>query len=153
MDRESTRNRHAASTADLAAVAMGAIPGSLIIRGGTLVNVLTALMEKHTDVIVHEGFIAFVGDASGHPVGEDTIEIDASGRFILPGLIDSHMHVESSMVDLPSFTAGILPHGTTTICPDNHEMTNVFGMKAVELDLVLSNQDIGKENVKKYRKL
>ena len=133
MDRESARNRHAASTAALAAVAMGSMPGNLIIRGGTLINVLTARMEEHTDVIVYEGFIAFVGDASGHPVGEDTIEIDASGQFILPGLIDSHMHVESSMVDLPSFAAGILPHGTTAICPDNHEMTNVFGMKAVEL--------------------
>ena len=133
MDRKTARYRQSASTAALAAVAMGKVPGTLIIRGGTLVNVLTARLETNMDVIVHEGFIAFVGDASGHPVGENTVVVDASGRYILPGLIDSHMHVESSMVDLPSFAAGILPHGTTTICPDNHEMTNVFGMKAVEL--------------------
>jgi len=121
------------STTDLAAVAMGRKPGTLIIRNGSLVNVLTGIIEKNTDVIVYGTTIALVGDASSHPIGEDTEVIDATGRFLLPGLIDSHMHVESSMVDLPSFAAGILPHGTTTICPDNHEITNVFGLKAVEL--------------------
>lgn len=138
MNRNEARNRLASSTTALAAVALGTKPGSLIIRGGTLVNVLTARLEKNVDVIVQEGFIAFVGDASGHPVDGATRVIQAEGRFILPGLIDSHMHVESSMVDLPAFAAGILPHGTTTICPDNHEMTNALGLKAVELFWITS---------------
>ncbi|MCK5736599.1 MAG: amidohydrolase family protein, partial [Spirochaetaceae bacterium] len=119
------------STTNLAAVAMGTKPGTLIIRNAALVNVLTGLIEENTDVIVYGSSIALVGDASSHPVGKETKIIDAAGRFLLPGLIDSHMHVESTMVDLPSFAAGILPHGTTTICPDNHEITNVFGLKAV----------------------
>ncbi len=118
---------------ELASVAMGRIPGDMIIRGGKLVNVLTAVIEDNIDVIVYKGYIALVGDASNHPAGEGTEIIDAEGLYIIPGLIDSHMHVESSMIDLVSFAAGILPHGTTTICPDNHEMTNVLGLKAVEL--------------------
>ena len=121
------------STTDLAAAAMGRKPGTLIIRNASLVNVLTGIIEKNTDVIVYGTTIALVGDASSHPIGEETKVIDASGKYLLPGLIDSHMHVESTMVDLPSFAAGVLPYGTTTICPDNHEITNVFGLKAVEL--------------------
>lgn len=128
------------STVDLAATAMGRTPGTLIIRNGILVNVLTGRLEENTDIIVIGSTIALMGDASSHPVGEDTEVIDARGRYILPGLIDSHMHVESTMVDLPSFAAGILPHGTTTICPDNHEITNVFGLKAVELFKLTSEQ-------------
>ncbi len=117
----------------LAAVAMARLPGDLIIRKGKLVNVHTGLIEENCDIIAVDGIIAFAGNADGYPVGEQTQIINADGRYILPGLIDSHMHVESSMVDLPSFARGILPHGTTTICPDIHEMTNVFGLKAVEL--------------------
>lgn len=118
---------------ELSAVAMGQLPGELIIRNARLVNVLTALIEDKTDVIVYGGFIAFVGDASDHPVSDTTKIIEARGKYLVPGLIDSHMHIESSMIDIRSFAAGILPHGTTTICPDIHEMTNVFGLKAVEL--------------------
>ncbi len=120
-------------TKELAAVAMGRIPAELIIKGGTLVNVLTGLLEEKIDVAVYKGFIAFVGDSSDLPIDEKTKLIDASNNYIVPGLIDSHMHVESSMVDLRSLAAGVLVHGTTTICPDIHEMTNVFGLKAVEL--------------------
>ncbi|MBF9016033.1 MULTISPECIES: adenine deaminase [unclassified Oceanispirochaeta] len=133
MDFKTAVIKHSEISRELAAVAMGQLPGEIIIRNGKLVNVLTALIEDKTDVILFGGFIAFVGDASEHPVGDTTQIIDAEGKYIIPGLIDSHMHVESSMIDLRFFAAGILPHGTTTICPDNHEMTNVFGLKAVEL--------------------
>ncbi len=133
MDFRTLINDKTRITEELASVAMGQTAGELIIRNGKLVNVHTALIEENCDVIVYKGFIAYAGDASNHPVSESTQIIDARGQYILPGLIDSHMHVESSMVDLPSFAAGILPHGTTTICPDIHEMTNVFGVKAVEL--------------------
>jgi adenine deaminase len=126
-------NHKAVLSADLAAVAMARQAGDLIIRKGRLVNVHTGMIEDQTDVIAFKGIIAFVGNADGYPVGKNTKIINADGRYILPGLIDSHMHVESSMVDLASFASGILPHGTTTICPDIHEMTNVFGLKAVEL--------------------
>jgi adenine deaminase len=133
MDFKTALIKHSEISRELAAVAMGQLPGEIIIRNGKLVNVLTTLIEDNTDVIMYGGFIAFVGDASDHPVDKNTRIIDAEEKYIIPGLIDSHMHVESSMIDLRSFAAGILPHGTTTICPDNHEMTNVFGLKAVEL--------------------
>jgi adenine deaminase len=120
-------------SSDLAAVAMGHKAADLIIKKGRLVNVHTGFIEESCDVLVSHGIIASVGNADDYPVGENTKVVHAQGKYILPGLIDSHMHVESSMVDLPSFAAGILPHGTTTICPDIHEMTNVFGLRAVEL--------------------
>ncbi len=120
-------------TKELAAVAMGKIPADLILEGGTLAEVCTGRYLSGTDVVVKYGYIALVGDASDVIRDENTKVIDVSGKYILPGLIDSHMHVESTMVELSSFAAGVLSHGTTTICPDNHEITNVLGIKAVEL--------------------
>lgn len=120
-------------TQDLAAVAMGTQPADMIIRNGKLVNVNTATIQEGMDVVVRHGLIALVGNADHVMADENTRIVDAGGRYLVPGFVDSHMHVESTMVDLPSFAAGILPHGTTTIAPDNHEMTNVFGLKAVEL--------------------
>jgi len=117
----------------LSDVAMGRHPADLLIRNGRLVNVITAQVQANISIAVYRGFIALVGDVSHIMVKKDTEIIDAENRYLVPGLIDSHMHVESSMVDLCSFAAGILPHGTTTICPDIHEITNVLGLKAVEL--------------------
>lgn len=128
-----TRNPLHLITKDLAAVAMGNKPADLIIKNGRLVDVCTARVRNHTDIAVFGGCIALVGDASHIQADGNTRIVDASGKYLCPGLIDSHMHVESSMVDLRSFAAGILPHGTTTICPDIHELTNVLGMGAVEL--------------------
>jgi adenine deaminase len=120
-------------TRDLAAVAMGQKPADLILKNGKLVDVCTARVRPCCDIAVYKGNIALVGD-SGHIITDaDTKVVDVKGRYLCPGLIDSHMHVESSMVDLPSFAAGVLPHGTTTICPDIHEITNVLGMDALRL--------------------
>lgn len=120
-------------TRDLTAVAMGFAPADLIIKNGKLVNVNTAQIQPDIDVVIKHGFIALVGNADHVARDENTKIVDAGNRYLVPGFIDGHMHVESSMVDLRSFAAGVLPCGTTTICPDNHEITNVFGMKAVEL--------------------
>lgn len=120
-------------TQDLAAVAMGRQPADLIIRGGRLVNVNVGRIQDNVDVVIRHGWIALVGNADHVLRDGHTRVVEAGGRFLVPGFIDSHMHVESSMVDLRSFAAGVLPHGTTTICPDNHEITNVFGLRAVEL--------------------
>src|SRR5512133_3111407 len=119
-------------TRDMTAVAMGFLPADLIIKNGTLINVNTAQVQPGIDIAIKHGFIALVGNADHVLVDENTKVIDAKGRYLAPGFIDSHMHVESTMVDIRSFAAGVLPHGTTTICPDNHEITNVFGLKAVE---------------------
>jgi len=120
-------------TLDVVATAMGREPADLIIRNGRLVNVNVARIQDGVDVAVRHGIIAFVGKGDHLMVGDKTQVVDAGGRFLVPGFIDTHDHVESSMVDVRSFAAGVLPHGTTTICPDNHEITNVFGVRAVEL--------------------
>lgn len=121
------------STRDLAAVAMGREPADLIIKNARLVNVNTARIQVNIDVAVKKGLIALVGDADHIPISDSTVVIDAGGRFLVPGFIDTHDHVESSMVEVRNFASGILPHGTTTIACDNHEITNVFGLRAVEL--------------------
>ncbi|OHT06209.1 AdeC [Tritrichomonas foetus] len=121
-------------TKNLAAVATGRMPADLLIRNGKLVNVNVGYIQQNIDVAVKDGFIAYVGSHADHiQVDDHTKIIDANGRYLVPGFIDSHMHIESSMVDPRSFAAGVLPNGVTTICPDNHEITNVFGLKAVEL--------------------
>ncbi len=122
-------------TKDLAAVAMGTLAADLLILNGSLVNVNIGCVQKGIDIAVKHGFIAYVGQNAAAKIKTDqnTKVIDANGRYLVPGLIDSHVHIESSMVDPRNFIAGILPHGTTTICPDNHEIVNVLGLKAVEL--------------------
>ena len=120
-------------TQDVVATAMGREPADLIIRNGRLVNVNVARIQDGVDIAVRHGIIAFVGKGDHLVVGENTQVVDAGGRFLVPGFIDTHDHVESSMVDVRSFAAGILPSGTTTIACDNHEITNVFGVRAVEL--------------------
>ncbi|MDQ4075631.1 MAG: amidohydrolase family protein [Chloroflexota bacterium] len=120
-------------TQEVVATAMGREPADLIIRNGRLVNVNVARIQDNVDIAVRHGIIAFVGDASHIPVSEETQVVDADGRYLVPGFIDTHLHVESSMVDVRSFAAAVLPEGTTTIACDNHEITNVFGLRAVEL--------------------
>ncbi|MDC7222135.1 MAG: adenine deaminase C-terminal domain-containing protein [Spirochaetales bacterium] len=133
MNYRDFRNHKSGITTELTAVAMGRKAGDLIIKNIRLVNVLLGTIEEETDLIAYKGIIAYIGKADGHPVDENTRLIHGEGRYLLPGLIDSHMHVESSMVDPLSFAAAVLPGGTTTICPDIHEMTNVLGLRAVEL--------------------
>ena len=120
-------------TQDMAATAMGRQPADLIIKNARLVNVNVARIQDGVDIAVRHGLIALVGSADHIPVGENTKVVDAAGRYVLPGFIDTHNHVESSMVDVRSFAAAVLPHGTTTIACDNHELANVLGVRAVEL--------------------
>ncbi len=131
----STQNRipHHLITQELAAVAMGRKPADLILKNGRLVDVCTARIRHGCDLVVYKGYIALVGDASHVLIHENSRVLDVKDKYLCPGLIDSHMHVESSMVDLRAFAAGVLPQGTTTICPDIHEITNVLGMDAVRL--------------------
>ena len=120
-------------TQAMVATAMGREPADLIIRNARLVNVNTAQIQGGVDIAVRRGLIALVGNADHIPVAASTRIVDAEGRYVLPGFIDTHDHVESSMVDIRNFAAAVLPHGTTTIACDNHEITNVFGVKAVQL--------------------
>jgi adenine deaminase len=138
MSHPSTDHVHARTTLDqvserVVATAMGREPADLIIRNGRLVNVNVGRIQDGIDLAVRDGIIAFVGKGDHLVAGPDTRVLDAGGRYLVPGFIDTHDHVESSLVDLRSFAAGVLPSGTTTIACDNHEITNVLGVRAVEL--------------------
>jgi adenine deaminase len=111
-------------------VCMGRTPADLLITGSRLVNVHTREVHDDVDVAVKGGRVAMFGDAS-HTRGPDTEVLDAGGSFLVPGLIDTHLHVESAMVTVTRFAEAVLPHGTTTVFIDNHEMANVFGLAGI----------------------
>jgi len=114
-------------------VAMGRLPAEMVIRGGRWVNVHTREIIPATDVAIIAGRIAYCGSDASHCIGSETRVIDAQDRFILPGLLDAHMHVESSMLTVTEYVRAVIPHGTTGIFADPHEIANVFGMKGVRL--------------------
>jgi adenine deaminase len=100
-------------------------PADLVISDAQVVNVFTGAIER--------GDVAIVGDLIAG-IGNYTAEtyIDAAGRYLLPGLIDAHVHIESSLVDPASFAQLTLPHGTTTVIADPHEIANVCGLDGID---------------------
>jgi hypothetical protein len=104
----------------------------LVIKGGNVVNVHTRELLENVDVAVRFGRIALVGDASPC-MGLDTLVYEAEGKYVVPGLLDPHVHIESSMVTVTEFAKIVLPHGTTTVFIDPHEIGNVFGLDGVRL--------------------
>ena len=129
MNRAATWSRQplAELTRSLTTVCMGREPADLVITGGRLVNVHTREVLDGVDVAVKHGRVAMFGDTS-HTVGPDTETIEADGAHLVPGLVDTHLHIESVMVTVTGFAQAVLPHGTTTVFIDNHEMANVFGL-------------------------
>lgn len=116
----------------LSDVAMGRKPAETVIKNARLVNVCTHEIIDNTDVAIACGRIALVGDAS-HCIGENTKVIDAAGQLIAPGFLDGHIHIESSMMTPVEYAKAIIPHGTTGIYHDPHEICNVLGLKGVDL--------------------
>src|SRR5512143_3202967 len=114
-------------------VAMGRKPADLLIRDGQWVCVQSGEIIPHTDVAIVDGLIAFVGADAHHTAGKGTQVVDARGRYLVPGLLDGHMHVESGMVTVTEFVRAVAPRGTTGMFIDPHEMANVFGLKGVKL--------------------
>ena len=96
----------------------------LVLRGGQVVNVFSGEIYK-ADVAVHKGIIAGLGAYDGKRV------VDVSSKFVIPGLIDSHVHLESSMLMPAEFARAALPHGTTAVIADPHEIANVLGIKGI----------------------
>jgi adenine deaminase len=119
-----------AATKTLADVCMGRTPADLLITNGCLVNVHTREVLDGMDVAVKDGRVAMFGDAA-HTQGPDTEVLDAGGAYLVPGLIDTHLHVESAMVTVARFAEAVLPHGTTTVLIDNHEIANVLGLDGI----------------------
>lgn len=118
---------------DLVDVAMGRKPATLVIRNGQWVNVHSGEILPRTDVAVCESRIAYVGPDASHAIGDDTQVIDAAGRYLVPGLCDAHMHVESGMITVTEFARAVMPHGTTAMFIDPHEVANVLGLEGVKL--------------------
>ena len=118
-------------SAKLAAVAGGSCPADLVIIHANLINVCTREIEEDISVAVSEGRIALVGDAS-HCIGEGTRILDAKGQYLAPGFLDGHIHVESSMMGVGEYARAVIPHGTTGIYMDPHEICNVLGLEGVK---------------------
>ena len=128
---------HIKSWADVAprlvAVAAGREKADLVIRGGKLVNVQTREILDGWQVAVAEGRFAYVGPDASHCIGVETRVIEAEGRYMIPGLCDGHMHIESGMLTPAEFAAAVIPHGTTTMFTDPHEIANVLGLRGVRM--------------------
>ena len=128
---------------ELVDCAMGRIPADLVIKDGQWVCVQTGEIIPHTDLAFKSGMIAYVGEDASHPIGRDTRVIDAHGKYLVPGLLDGHMHVESGMVTVTEFVRAVVPHGTTGMFVDPHEIANVFGLRGVRFMVdEASNQPI-----------
>ncbi len=110
------------NTSKLIDAARGTTPADIVFKGASLVNVLSGEIYQ-TDVAVADGFIVGLGEYT------NAVEtVDLSGKYILPGLIDGHIHIESSKLTPQNFAGALLPHGTTTVIADPHEIVNVCGL-------------------------
>lgn len=121
------------SVPQLIDVAMGRAAADTVIRKGKWVNVYSGEIINDIDIAIAAGRIAFVGADASHTIGSKTSVIAADGRYMIPGLCDGHMHVESGMVTVTEFARAVIPHGTTSMFIDPHEIANVLGLAGVRL--------------------
>jgi adenine deaminase len=112
---------------------MGRQAADTVVRNGRWVNVHSGEIIPHTDIAIAGGRFAYVGPDAGHTIGPGTKVIEAAGRYLVPGLCDGHMHVESGMVTVTEFARAVVPHGTTSMFIDPHEIANVLGLPGVRL--------------------
>lgn len=118
-------NRKLVKKVHVVDAATGRVPADLVIKNASYVNVFSNSICRG-DISVAEGLIVGIGRYNG------LTEIDASGKLILPGFIDAHIHLESSLVAPSEFAKAVLPHGTTTVVTDPHEIANVMGTDGIE---------------------
>ena len=119
---------------ELIQVARGEVEADLVLRDARLVNVFSGDVHV-TDVAIARSFIAGVGEYRARN------EIDLQGRYLCPGFIDGHMHIESSMLSVPEFARAVVPRGTTTVVTDPHEIANVLGLDGVRYMLEASKHN------------
>ena len=105
--------------------AAGREPADLVLKNAVYVNVFANRLCT-ADIAVAEGLIVGMGNYSGKT------EVDCAGRIVLPGFLDAHIHLESSLVSPREFVKAVLPHGTTTVVTDPHEIANVMGTDGIE---------------------
>lgn len=120
---------------DLVATARGDKKATLVIQNAKLVNVCSGEIQDGISIGVQGSRIAFVGANASHLIGDETKVIDAAGRYVAPGLLDGHCHIESSQITPTQFARAVLPKGTTGGFFDAHEITNVLGLPGLRLML------------------
>ncbi|HYH45522.1 MAG TPA: amidohydrolase family protein, partial [Thermoanaerobaculia bacterium] len=113
----------------LLAVARGAEPADLVLRNARLVNVLSGEVYP-TGIAIAGGCIAGLGDRYQ---GRRTLDLE--GRFVCPGFLDAHVHIESSLVPPAEFARAVVPRGVTTVITDPHEIANVLGLEGIRFML------------------
>ena len=118
-------NRKLTKKLRVIAVAAGREKADLVLKNATYVNVFSNEL-CHGDIAVAEGLIVGMGEYSGN------VEVDMGGKIVLPGFVDAHIHLESSLVSPVEFAKAVLPHGTTTVITDPHEIANVMGTDGIE---------------------
>src|SRR2546423_1587081 len=106
------------------AVARGSEPADLVVRGGRVLSIFTREWLD-ADVAVCDGYVAGLGEYEGQEM------LDASGRYVVPGFVDAHMHLESTKLLVDEFARLVLPLGTTAVVADPHEIANVLGTDGV----------------------
>ena len=109
---------------DLIEAARGITQADLVLKNGMILNVFTGEIESG-DIAVKDGVIVGIGSYSGRE------EIDVTDKYICPGLIDGHIHIESSMLSPAEFAKAVIPHGTTAVVADPHEIANVAGVEGI----------------------
>ena len=115
-------------------VAAGRVPADLCLKNCRVVDVFNKDLFS-ADVLITRGLIAGFG-SSDFPPAEETF--DAKGAYLAPGLIDSHVHIESSHLSPAEFSRLVVPHGTTTVVADPHEICNVCGLEGFDYMLKTS---------------
>lgn len=108
--------------------ARGEMPPDLVVKNGRVINVFSREILE-ADIAVQDGLIAGVGSYDGHNI------IDAKGRYVCPGFIEGHFHIESTMLAPPELAKAVIPYGTTSIIADPHEIANVLGMRGIQFML------------------
>ena len=120
MQPDALKHRIAAGRGDACA--------DLVLKNARVINVFTNEIET-ADIAISGNYIVGVGEYQGRN------EVDLHGSYVCPGLIDGHIHIESSMLCGPAFEQAVLPHGTTAIITDPHEISNVAGLDGLEFML------------------
>ena len=118
-------NRKLLKKRRIVAAAAGREPADLVLKNATYVNMFANQLCT-ADIAVAEGLIVGMGTYSG------VQEMDMTGKIVLPGFLDAHIHLESSLVTPTEFVKAVLPHGTTTVVTDPHEIANVMGTDGIE---------------------
>lgn len=120
---------------DLVATARGDQKASLVITNARLVGVASGEIVEGMSIGVQGARIAFVGRDASHLIGENTRVIDAAGRYVSPGFLDGHCHIESSQITATQFARAVLVKGTTGGFFDAHEISNVLGLPGLKMML------------------